>query len=161
MLTCSCFSFGFLYSLYVPSNKSNVTSKKSTMCKFLFISILEPAFLKISIMSFRIRCVFCVDVILKSTSPSSLYKPVDCLSNLFDNKGSTWMPTSSQILAPPKLPMVTSKQVFVFFFFQGLLSLYNKNLLQFFIMCKSFSGISMYCWANRIALSNISSVIDG
>ena len=115
MLTCSCFSFGFLYSLYVPSNKSNVTSKKSTICKFLFISILEPAFLKISIMSFRIRCVFCVDVFLKSTSPSSLYKPVDCLSNLFDNKGSTWMPTSSQILTPPNCPWWCRSRFLYFF----------------------------------------------
>ena len=38
------------------------------------------------------------------------------------------------------------------FFFQGLLSLYIR---------KSFSGISMYCWANRIALSNIPYDIDG
>ena len=98
---------------------------------------------------------------LKSTSPSSPYKPVDCLSSLFDNKDNIWMPTSSQISAPSKLPMVTSKQLSIFVFFQGSLVFYNKNFLQCFIIRKSFSKILMYCWANRIALSNISSNIAG
>ena len=106
-------------------------------------------------------CFLFLDVFLKSNSPSSLYKAVDCLSSLFDNKDNIWMPTSSQILAPSKLPMVTSKQFPVFFFYQGSLLLYNKDFLQCFIIRKSFSGILMYCWANRIALSNISSDIDG
>ena len=66
-------------------------------------------------MSFRIQSVFCLDVFLKSTSPSSLCKPVDCLSSLFDNKDSIWMSTSSQISTPLKLPMVTSKQLSMFF----------------------------------------------
>ena len=71
------------------------------------------------------------------------------------------MSTSLQISAPSKPLMVTSKQLSVYFFFQGLLSLYNKDFLQCYIIRKAFSGISMYCWANRIALSNISSDIDG
>ena len=50
---------------------------------------------------------------------------------------------------------------FCILFFQGSLLLYNKDFLQCFIIRKSFSGILMYCWANRIALSNISSDIDG
>ena len=49
----------------------------------------------------------------------------------------------------------------IFFFLQGSLFLYNKDFLQCFIIHKSYSGIPMYCWANRIALSNISSNIDG
>ena len=49
----------------------------------------------------------------------------------------------------------------VFFFFQGSLPLYNKDFLQCFIIRKSFCEITMYCWANRIALSNISADIDG
>ena len=55
------------------------------MWKFVFISILKPVFLKISIVSFHIWSVFCLDVFLKSTSPSFQYKPVDSLSSLFDN----------------------------------------------------------------------------
>ena len=47
------------------------------------------------------------------------------------------------------------------FFFQGSLLLYDKDFLQCFIIPKSFSGILMYCWANRIASPNISSDIDG
>ena len=83
--------------------------------KFKLNSILKSASLKISVMFFRIQSVFRIDVFLKIASPSSLYKPVDCLSSLFDNKNSIWMPTSSQILAISKLPMVTSRQLSVFF----------------------------------------------
>ena len=66
-------------------------------------------------MSFRTLSIFWLDIFLKSTSPLSLYKPVDCLSSLFDNEGSIWMRTSSQISAPSKLPMVRSKHFSVFF----------------------------------------------
>ena len=38
-------------------------------------------------MSFRIWSVFCLDVFLKSTSPSSLYKPVDLLFIFADRGG--------------------------------------------------------------------------
>ena len=40
----------------------------------------------------------------------------------------------------------------IFFFFQGSLSFYNRDSLQCFIIRKSFSGMSMYFWANRFAL---------
>ena len=60
-----------------------------------------------------------------------------------------------------KTALGTSKQLSVLFFFQGLLLLYNKDFLQCFVICKSFSGILMYYWTNRIALSSISSDIDG
>ena len=49
----------------------------------------------------------------------------------------------------------------IFFFFQGSLLLYNNHFLQYFIIRKSFSGMLMYRWTNRIALSNTSSDIDG
>ena len=67
MLIYSSWSFGFLYGLYVPYNKLNVKSKKLTICKFVFISILKPPSLKISIVAFRIRSVFSLDVFHKST----------------------------------------------------------------------------------------------
>ena len=117
------------------------------MCKFVFISILNSAFLK---MSFRIRSVFCLDVFVKSTSPSSLYKRVNCLSSLFDNEDNIWMPTSLQILAQSKLHMVTSKQLSVFFFLQGSLLLYNKDFLQCFIIRKSF--LEYECIAGQTGL---------
>ena len=37
-----------------------------------------------------------LDIFLRSTGPSSLYIPVDCLSSLFDNKNTVWMPKNSQ-----------------------------------------------------------------
>ena len=52
------------------------------------------------------------------------------------------------------------KAAFCILFLQVSLLLYNKDFLQCFII-KSFSGILLCCWANRIALSNIFSEIDG
>ena len=120
MSTYSYSFFSFLYGLYVPSNKLNVKSKKSTMCKFVFISNLKTRILKdvLKIMSFRIRSVFCLEVLLKINFPSSLYNPINCLSSLFDSKDSIWIHASSQTSAPSKLPMVTSKQLSVFFSFK-------------------------------------------
>ena len=143
MLINSSWSFGFLFCFYVPSNKSNAMLKKSTMCKSVFISILKPVLLKISIMSFRILSVFCLDVFLKSTCPSSLYNPVYCLSSLFDGKELPWFFAMNYKTT------------------HGSLSLYNKDFLQCFIIGKFFSGISIYTWTNKIAFSNISLDIVG
>ena len=52
------------------------------------------------------------------------------------------------------------KAAFSILFLQGSLLSYDKDFLQCFII-KSFSGILLCCWANRIALSNIFSDIDG
>ena len=126
-----------LHDLCVPFNKLYFTSKKSTICNFFFISILKPAFLKISIMSFYIQSAFCLDVFLKSSSSLSQYKSVDCLSSLFDNRDSIWMPRSSQISAPSNCPW-WRRSSFLYFFAQGSLWLYNMNFHQCFIICKSF-----------------------
>ena len=104
-------------------------------------------------MPFRIQSIFCLDVFLRRTSPSSLYKSVDCLSSLFDKKENIWMPTSSHILAQLKLPMVMVKQLSVFFFFfQGSLLLtkisYNVLLyvLSLFLEYQCIAGkIGLYC----------------
>ena len=52
VLTYSNWSFGFLYGFYVPFNKLYVIFEQKTICKFVLILILKPAFLKISIMYF-------------------------------------------------------------------------------------------------------------
>ena len=119
----------------------------STMCKLVFISIFKPAFLKVCIISF----LFHLFSNLKTIS-LSLYNPADYLSSFFGGKDSIWMPISSQISVTSKLLMVTLKQLPIvsFSFFQGSLSLYNKNFLQYFLLCKLFSGLSMYCRANKI-----------
>ena len=46
-------------------------------------------------------------------------------------------------------------------FFLPRFVIINKDFLQCFIIRKSFSRISMYCWENRIVLFNISSDVDG
>ena len=135
----------------------NVPSKKSTICKFVFISILKSAFLKISIMCFHIWSDFCLAVFHKSTRPSFLHKPVDCLSSLFDSKGNIWMLTR-------RLPMVKSKQLSVLFFFQGSLLLYNKDFLQCFIinelLNKSSELMSKCPHANNFYCAIIKQSID-
>ena len=74
------------YKVYTFHLINQMLRPKSQRCASFFISILKPAFLKISIIYFRIRSVFCFNGVLKTTIPSSLYNPVDCLSNLFDSK---------------------------------------------------------------------------
>ena len=135
----------------------NVPSIKSTICKFVFISILKSAFLKISIMCFHIWSDFCLAVFHKSTRPSFLHKPVDCLSSLFDSKDNIWMLTR-------RLPMVKSKQLSVLFFFQGSLLLYNKDFLQCFIinelLNKSSELMSKCPHANNFYCAIIKQSID-
>ena len=153
-MTYSNWSFG-LYSLYFPSLNQMLCPKGQQL---IFISILKPAFLKVCIISF----LFHLFSVLKTIS-LSLYNPADYLSSFFGSKDSIWMPISSQISVPSKLLMVTLRQLPIvsFSFFESLLSLYNKNFLQYFLLGKLFSGIPMYCRANKIALSNIASDIDG
>ena len=121
VLTYKNWSFDFLYGLYVPSNKFNV--------KFVFISLLKPGFSNICIMSFHI--------LFRSISQNCLSiflcNSVDCFSSLFDIEYRLCMPKNSLIPASWKLPMVTSKQLSVFSFFEGSISMHNKDLLQCFI----------------------------
>ena len=104
-------------------------------------------------MSFCIQSVFCLDIFFKSTSQSSPYNPVDCLSSLFDSKNSIiWIPDKPTNFGTIKTAHGDVEAALCIFSSQGSLSLYNKDFLLCFIIHNSFSGISMY-WANRIALS--------
>ena len=86
---------------------------------------------------------------------SQKYQPIPIqtskLFSLFDNKDSICMSTSSQISPLSKLPLVTSMQLSLSFFFQCSLSLYHKDFVQCFVIRMCFSGILIYFWVNRIA----------
>ena len=57
---------------------------KSQRYANLFYFSFKTSVLKDFYYVFSYSVCFFLDVFLKSTIPSSLYKPVDCLSNLFD-----------------------------------------------------------------------------
>jgi hypothetical protein len=63
---------------------------------------------------------------LIKANPSSLYNPMLLLSNLALSLFNAYKPTSSQISAQSKLPMVTSNVVGLFRFIHGLVEL-NKR----------------------------------
>ena len=75
-------SSGFLNGRYVPSMWLNVTSRKSTIFKFVFISILKPMSFKIFVVSFLALSIGLPLYSRKSISPSSRYSPV---SSFFDS----------------------------------------------------------------------------
>ena len=159
-VTYSGWLFYFLYGFYVPSNKLNVTFTKSTIYKFVFLSILKPAFLNISVMSLRIWSVFCFDVFLKSTNSSSLYKSVNIYQVYLLMKIIYGYRQARQFWHHQNCPWWL-RSSFLYFFSEGSLSLYNKDFLQCFIIRKSSSGISISSWTNRFTLVNISYDIDG
>ena len=59
--------------------------------------------------------VFCLDLFLKTISPS-LYDPADYLLSLVDSRDSTMMSTSRQIKVPSKLSLVILKELSELFF---------------------------------------------
>ena len=124
------------------------------------MSMLEPSVLKMDLISFLQRSAVLPFAFLKTINPSSRYYPLSFLLTLFCSSDSIYNPTSSNISAPSKDPMVTSKQHAVFFFFHGS-SLRNDNdFLQCLIYRMFFSVMSTYCFANYNDFSRISSVID-
>ena len=122
--------------------------KVSNNMQFFFILILKPAFLKIFIMSFRIRSVFYLDVFLKSTSPSSLYKPVNFLVYLIIK--IVYVCRQAPRFRRYQTALGDVDATFFIFLFQCSLSLYHKDFVQCFVIRMCFSGMLIYCWVNRI-----------
>ena len=78
-------SSGFLNRQYVQSMRLNVTSRKSTIFKFVFISILKPMSSKIFVMSFLVLSICLLLCSRKSISPTSWYSPVSSVLILSAN----------------------------------------------------------------------------
>ena len=70
-------------------------------------------------------------------------------------------PSSSQISAPPQLPIVTSKEFSVFLFVHAWPLLNKSDFLACFIILISESEIATKCLAQLIAASNRFSEIEG
>ena len=70
-------------------------------------------------------------------------------------------PTRSQISAPSKLPIVTSKVEALDFFVHGCPLLKSRDFRACLIIVMSLSEIGVNCLAQEIAWSSSSSEIDG
>ena len=101
----------------------------------------SPSFLNKAIILF---------LILSSTGPlllsiaartSSLYSPTFFLPIKLDNLSRRYKPTSSQILAPSKLPFVTSNNVSSPFLTQVTSLLESSGFLAYFIALMALSSI--------------------
>ena len=103
-----------------------MTSRKSTIFLFASRVIFKPLLVNSLQISFLILSISFADC-WKAPRPSSLYKPICFLilsGNWFNND-----PTSSQVSAPSKEPIVTSNEACECFLFHGVLSLNNRDCL--------------------------------
>ena len=165
VLKYSSWSFGFLYGLYVPSNKLDVTSKKSTISKFVFILILKPAFLKFyCVFSYSICFLFiCISqkyqFIIPTHTSRFFYQVYLIIKIVYECR------KTRRFRHHQNCPWWRQTCLLYFFIPRSIL-LHNKDCLQCFItrlyklLYKSFSGISLYFWSRKIRLSSISLDIE-
>ena len=97
---------------------------------------------------------------LKIASPSSLYSPMLSFPYLAHSLSRMNRPTSSQISAPSKLPIVTSN-VLLSFLIQGVPLLNSSDLRACIIMSMFLSVIVQNFLAKDIASVRSFSVMDG
>ena len=102
--------FGFIYGRNWFCCRLSWTSRKSTTCALVSIVIDKPWSLKSFIIYFFFRSVSGPDKLRNTPRPSSRYSPTSLLSGVIGfNSFSSKDPTSSQISAPSKHPIGTSK----------------------------------------------------
>lgn len=129
----------------------------STIFKFVFPSILKPVFIKFSIISFCIRSVLRLDIFLKS-----IHHPYTILHTLYQiclTLKIVYGCQKAHRFRHHKTAHGEVEAAFCIFFFQD--SYHCMIRISYNVFVSSFSAMSLYCWANRMALSNISSDIDG
>ena len=84
----------------------------------------------------------CLDIFLKSTSPSSLYEPVDYWSSLFNIKDSIWMPTSSQI----SVFMYWNISIFICMYIYIYIHMYVYMYVYIYVCMYIYMYICMYIY---------------
>ena len=108
----------------------------------------KPMPLIVLIIFLRIRSICWSITFCNVSSQSSLYKPQSFLLISVTKKNKMYIPTNWHTSAPSKLPMVTSKQFSVCFFFHASLLLNSKDLRQCFINLVLSLNTSWCCFAN-------------
>ena len=112
------------------------------------MSILKPSVLEMHIISFLQKFIVLPFAFLKTAIPSSRYNPLSFLLTLFRGSDDIYNHTNSHISPSSKHPMVTSKQLAVFFFFHGFLLRSNSDFLQCLIDRMPLSVMGTYCFSN-------------
>ena len=113
--------------------KLKVTSRKSVSKRLVSMVIDSPSFLNKAMIFFLILSSTGPLLLLIAASPSSLYSPTFFLPINLDNLSRRYKPTSSQISAPSKLPIVTSNNVSSPFLTQVSSLLKSSDFLASFI----------------------------
>ena len=152
--------FRFWYGRNVPLFKLKATPRKDPSIGFVLISILKPKFLNIWMALFLSLSVSLPFKFFTTIKPSSLYNPTSFWMMSFVGCDNINIPRSSNTLAQSWLPIVTSKQNSDFFF--HVLILWNsKEFLLCFIIRMSSLLMLIFVFANAMAASKVSSLIDG
>ena len=112
--------------------------------------MLRPCCLKCFVMSFLILSAWGPEIFLKMARPSSLYSPMLSFPYFVSYLLRMKRPTSSQISAPSKLPIVTSNKLLSFLIHVVPL-LKSSDLRACMMMLVSLSVIVQYVLANDSA----------
>ena len=97
---------GFLKGKNFPVAKLKVTSKKFVSKRLVSMTIDSSSFSNKAMIFFLILSSADPLLLLIAASPSYLYSPTFSLPIKLDNLSRRYKATSSQISAPPKLPIV-------------------------------------------------------
>ena len=121
--------------------KANVMSKKLTVLKLHSMVMASPHCLKVLTISFFFLSIIDFEIPQKFPRLSSRYKPMSFLSITDPSWLRIKEPTSSQISAPSKHPMGTSKSFLPSFFTYGSECWKRSNFLESIIIEYSSSVI--------------------
>ena len=132
---------GFLKEKNFPVTKLKLTSRKSVSKRLVSMVIYNLSFLNKALIFFLILSSTGPLLLLIAASLSSLYSPTFSLQIKFDNLSRRYKPTSSQILASSKLPIVKSNNVSSSFLTQVPRLLKSSDFLASFIALMALSSI--------------------
>ena len=156
------FAFLFRYGSYSFRSRSSMTSRKSVRAIPVSIVILNPIDSKTLWRDFLSRSSS--DLVLQSTiaKPSSLYKPYHPFLRIFAISARINKPSRSHTSAPWKLPMATSNNSSLTFFFQISPAASASIVLHECMMMFSSSWLMLLnCLAKSSARISCAFVIEG
>ena len=134
--------------LYIFFSRSKVTSKKSTVFRFVSTTIDNPHLLNTLTIAFFFLSISDLDMFLKIRRPSSRYNPTSNLLVILANLLCIQVPTNLHISAQSKQPIGTSKSSSPLFLMQSVVPSKRRVFLVYIMIGKSSSEIWINCLAN-------------
>ena len=134
--------------LYIFFSRSKVTSKKSTVFRFVSTTIDNPHLLNTLTIAFFFLSISDLDMFLKIRRPSSRYNPTSNLLVILASLLCIQVPTNLHISAPSKQPTGTSKSSSPLFLIQSVVPSKRRVFLVYIMIGKSSSEIWINCLAN-------------